>query len=398
MIWPSTVTRSVFFDLTKTFLAALSVLAFFLVLVGLVQEGVRNGLTLRVILRLVPFVLPNALCYAIPASMLFSACTVYGRMSAFHEITALKSLGISPAAVLRPVMIIAFVVSIAAVWLTDVAYTTGHFGVKRVIASSIDEIAYSVLRNQRHYTLDQFAISIKGMDGRRLLQPTIVVNNGAGHDATVITAREATLRPVSSEGDVTFVITDGTAEFGDEASFRFYDTIEHTVALGGPEPDDLETTHPSHMRSGRIPAAIDHQREHIGRVKQSLAVEAGCHLATGDLASITGTTWNKRLRAVPVSEERLHRLKTERYRRWASGFSCFCFAMIGAPLAIRLRTADHFTTFGICFLPILLVYYPFFAYGLEKAKTGALPPYSVWLANAVTLCLGAWLYRGAIRR
>ena len=36
--------------------------------------------------------------------------------------------------------------------------------------------------------------------------------------------------------------------------------------------------------------------------------------------------------------------------------------------------------------------------GLEKAKTGALPPYCVWLANAVTLCVGAWLYRDAIRR
>ena len=152
------------------------------------------------------------------------------------------------------------------------------------------------------------------------------------------------------------------------------------------------------MRSARIPAAIVYQRTQIARLKQSLAVEAACQLVIGDLASVANRGWKQKTRAVPISEERLHRLKTERYRRWASGFSCLCFATIGAPLAIRLRTADHFTTFGICFLPILLVYYPFFAYGLEKAKTGALPPYCVWLANAVTLCVGAWLYRDAIRR
>jgi lipopolysaccharide export system permease protein len=318
-------------------------------------------------------------------------------MSAFHEITAIKALGISPAVVLRPVTIIAFVVSLAAVWLTDVAYTTGHYGVKRVIASSIDDIAYSVLRNQHYYALDQFAIRVQGVDQRRLLRPTIVVNGGAQHGDTIITAREATMRTEPNASELTFVITDGTAEFGDRATFRFYDTIEHTVHLGDPEPDNLAATHPSHMQSTRIPAAIVQQRKHIARLKRSLAVDATCYMAIGDLASFAGAAWNQKTRSVPASEERLHRLMTERYRRWASGFSCLCFAVIGAPLAIRLRTADYFTTFGICFLPILLVYYPFFAYGLEQAKTGALPPYCVWLANAVTLGLGALLYRNAIR-
>jgi lipopolysaccharide export system permease protein len=330
--------------------------------------------------------------------MLFSACTVYGRMSAFHEITAIKSLGISPAVILRPVTIIALVVSLVSAWLTDIAYTTGHYGVKRVIASSVDEIAYSVLRNQRNYTLDQFAIHVQGVDGRRLLQPTIVVNGSGGREPTVITAREATLRSGASQDELIFVLTDGSAEFGDSATFRFHDTIEHTVQLGGHDPDDLETAHPSHMRSARIPAAIRHQRQQISRVEQSLAVEAATHMAMGDFVSFTGPSWKQQTRLVRASDERLHRLRTERYRRWASGFSCLCFAVVGAPLAIRLRTSDHFTTFGICFLPILLVYYPFFAYGLEKAKTGALPPYCVWLANLVTLCVGAWLYRHAIRR
>ena len=95
--------------------------------------------------------------------------------------------------------------------------------------------------------------------------------------------------------------------------------------------------------------------------------------------------------------QRLHRLETEPFRRWASGFSCLAFVMVGAPLAIRLRNSDLMTTFGICFLPILIVYYPLFAYGLDRAKNGALPPYCVWLGNVVCLAIGAWLLRKVSR-
>jgi lipopolysaccharide export system permease protein len=93
----------------------------------------------------------------------------------------------------------------------------------------------------------------------------------------------------------------------------------------------------------------------------------------------------------------LHRLRTEPWRRWSSGFSCLCFVLVGAPLAIRKRTSDLMTTFGLCFGPILLLYYPFFAYGLDRAKSGELPPYTVWVANLVLATLGLWLIKKVVR-
>ena len=71
--------------------------------------------------------------------------------------------------------------------------------------------------------------------------------------------------------------------------------------------------------------------------------------------------------------------------------------MVGAPLAIRLRKADFVTSFFMCFLPILIVYYPLMALGVEQAKSGALPAYSVWLGNAICLVAGAWLLRGIVK-
>ena len=55
------------------------------------------------------------------------------------------------------------------------------------------------------------------------------------------------------------------------------------------------------------------------------------------------------------------------------------------------------TSFGLCFLPILLLYYPLLMYGLDRAKSGALPPYCIWLGNLVLLGGSFWLLRKVMR-
>ena len=58
---------------------------------------------------------------------------------------------------------------------------------------------------------------------------------------------------------------------------------------------------------------------------------------------------------------------------------------------------DDYTTFFRCFCPILLIYYPFFAFGLDQAKAGEVPPYTVWAGNLVLALIGVWLLRKVIR-
>jgi len=71
--------------------------------------------------------------------------------------------------------------------------------------------------------------------------------------------------------------------------------------------------------------------------------------------------------------------------------------MLGAPVALRMSKSDMVTTFFVCFLPILVVYYPLFAYGLEGAKNGSLPPWGVWGANVVIALAGLVVLRKVMR-
>ena len=78
----SRITRYVIFELLKTFLLTLSAMTLMMVLVFLIQEGLREKLSLMAILELIPYVIPSSLSFAIPGTVLFASCIVYGRMSA----------------------------------------------------------------------------------------------------------------------------------------------------------------------------------------------------------------------------------------------------------------------------------------------------------------------------
>ena len=88
-------TRYVLFDLLKVFLLTLTglTLLIFIVLIG--KEAVDKGIGLGPLLRMAPYLIPQAMQFAVPGTMLLATTSVYGRMSSYNEIVAIKALGIS---------------------------------------------------------------------------------------------------------------------------------------------------------------------------------------------------------------------------------------------------------------------------------------------------------------
>ena len=66
-------------------------------------------------------------------------------------------------------------------------------------------------------------------------------------------------------------------------------------------------------------------------------------------------------------------------------------------MAIRLRNADFLTSFFLCFMPILLVYYPLLLVGLDRTKNGEWPAYTIWLGNLLLAGWGLGLMRKVMR-
>ncbi len=387
-------TRYILIEVIKVFLITLTAMTLFMILVSVTKEAYQQGLGLKQILLLLPYVLPEALRFSVPGTILFATCSVYGRMSSTNEIVAIKAMGISPLSILWPIFVFSFLLSLGAVVLNDLACSWGRDGTRRVVIESVEEIVYSRLMQQRSYNSKQFSINVKRVDGRRLIQPTFTLSTADDGTPMTIICEEAELKSDLQADTLAIVCTNGTVEAGN-ARAVFHDTHQWNIQLD--EASKRSTRGASDLAMSQVPQEVQASLDRIEQHQQKMALLAGEQMATGDFAALSAGQWSSDERRLVEERVRLYRLMIEPSRRWANGFSCLCFVLLGAPAGILLRNSDFLTSFFACFLPILLVYYPLLFLGVDQAKLGILPAWSVWTGNIILALAGAWLIRRVYR-
>ena len=391
------ITRYLLGDMLAVFLVTLAGMTLVLLPVMVVREAVDNGFGLGPILRMLPYSLPEAMRYAVPGAILLSATSVFGRVAAANEIVAAKSLGISPWPLLWPSLVFAGFVSLGTVLLNDIAVSWGRAGVARVALESFEEIAYGRLRTKGSFSTQRLRINARSVDGKTIVGPIIQFRAGASEPWTVITAREAEIAVDISNSAVVVRLFD--TEGDNLSGWNFTSPGEFVQAFALEDftgrPRQGKSTSDYALRE--IGPATDSQLELINRMRQEMAADVGYSLLTGGFHQLSDSAWAGREIDLAGAHNTLHRFHTEPHRRWANGFSCLCFALVGAPMAIRRRQGEFWGSFFACFLPILIVYYPMLVGCVDQAKSGKLPPQAVWLGNVVLALWGVWLIRRVLR-
>ena len=389
-------TRYVLVEFFKVFTATLAGTTILMLVVGVAFEARQQGIGLVETIRILPFILPEALRFAVPGTTLFAACSLYGRLSSANEVVAVKALGISPMVPIWPVLVLSVMLSVVSVWLNDVAVTWGRNGVQRVVIESVEQIAYGMLRQQRSYSSGSMAINVRSVDGRRLMQPTLSVAEEEGKPSITITADEADLNSDLAQGTLTIRFRNANIDVGRRGGVTWPGEYAHVLKLTEVSRKG-DASGPSTCPMGMLARSISQQKEQISALEQKLAAEAACDMMTGNYELLVGQVWKRNQERLATQWRNLYRLQTERPRRLANGASCFFFVLVGIPLSIHFRRGEFLTNFFLCFFPILLLYYPLLMTGVDRAKMGDWWPSSVWLGNLILMVCGLWLMR-KIRR
>lgn len=390
-------TRYVLWELAKVFCVTLSCMTLLLLIFGVAREAADEGLGLTQILQLIPYILPDSLRFTLPGTSLFAVSVVYGRLSANNEITAVKMLGIHPLAIVWPTLIAATLLSLSAVVMFDVALSWGQRGIQRVIVEAAEEVAYGVLARHRMLSRPQFTLSVKAVDGKRLVMPTLIFrgsqSSGDKAGKLVVTAEDAELLQDPQTPSLVLVLHNGTAT-GGGVRYRF-PREERRLELVQAASSGPATATRLSLRE--IPEARRRRQAEIDEFEQEAIADVATALLTGEFTPLVNPTRQQfRKRVLKCSYDELYRLDTEPCRRWASGFGCLFFVFVGTGLAIQRKTADYLKSFFLCFGPILLVYYPLSIIAINHAREGA-PSVIVWSANGVLFLWGLWLMRRVIR-
>lgn len=388
--------RYILWEITKLFSIALVAFTAIIMLGGLAQQLALEGLGPMAILDLLPYLLPIGLQFGLPPTLLFAVCSVYGRISADNEVVAIKAAGVNPFKIISPTLVLAFMISLLAVWLNDIAFSWGTPGINRVVLLSVEEIVYGWLSKQGSYsTPSGFSIHVHGVgdDGRELISPTISFRPQQGGKPMTITARTGRLSMDPASEVLRITLVDSEVKNGD-SEVTLPGEIVQDIPLVQAARKGKTAGHPSEFPMGQIGREVRAQEAKLEETAEMVGARTALGLASGRYDWLDDAAMLGKLEDIYRGRERLHRLRLEPARRWASGFACFFFVWVGVPLAIWFRSADYWTSFGLCFLPILLLYYPFFVYGLDRAKDGSWPAFSVWLGNLVMLGVGAfWMRR-----
>jgi lipopolysaccharide export system permease protein len=393
-MFPTKINRLILWDVLKLFLVTTIGLTG-LIGVGLVgQQLISEGVGWLALIQLLPFICMIALQIAVPATLLFSVCSVFGRISADNEIVALKSVGVSPLKVIRPMMILGLLVSLPSVWINDLAVSWAQPGMEQVVLRSIKEIIYNRLRTRRSYENDKgFTVHVQEVQGDWLIRPTIFCFDEVTGKPTTITAERAQifkdpdqdqliLEMVNSKGETSH---SNATRFNIPGSERFNMSLNRASQKGG------DSARPSQFAMKQIPDEVDKQLKHNDRITETMAIQISMGLGMGRYNQLSEASLQSMAVQIEENRKRLTRLELEPYRRWSFGFACFFFVWIGVPFAILNKSADYAWTFGMCFIPIMLMYFPLFGLALDRAKDGAWPASTLWIGNAFLFVVGTWL-------
>jgi lipopolysaccharide export system permease protein len=406
----STLNRLIFWELVKVFLMALTTITGLVVTAGMIQEAVRMGLSLTQVVQAIPLFIPNTLPYTIPATTLFASCVVYGRLSHDNEVVAIKAAGVHLLTILKPALLLGTITTLLTASLSHTVIPMSQQMLYRQLLADPEELLYSMLRRDRclrHPTLS-YVIYVRDVQGKRLIDVVLkrrakVKNEKTGEEALfgydfVARAREARLRIDPQDGKL----------YLDPDRFVIYDkNTSGTTASTGAFQIDLPEGLNGRDKLRISALTWDDLPVRIGMVRQELEAKERRREETRREAETIADPDRRLLfmeqdRHLKYQTDALRRtvrnIQAEYYLRPALAFGCLIFAILGCPVGIWANRADYLSTFVICFLPAIFIYYPLLLAGSGMGKDGKLPlGLGCWMANIVigvaTVVLTARLLR-----
>lgn len=387
-------------EVFRSFALALTTLTAIFVLIMVMAEASKVGLSPTDILRLIPVAIPGTLPYSVPVSLLFAVTVVFGRIAADNEVIAIKTAGLSAWAVLWPAMFLGAVLSSILLYISAGWIPYSNHQVKLVIFKNMEDMLYKVLKKER--VLDNhsmpFLIQVKDVEGKTLIEPIFkhrVSKEQYDTFDTVIVASKAVIQFMSDEG-VARVYLDG-AEVLQPGNISLINRKSFDIDL--PRNRGLDSDKKSQeMTNQELVAEKAKYQAMLDSVPQRLAIETAFSFGTGRLGRLNWGTIQHSISQCQYWKRRVAEFETEKQLRFALSFGSLFFVLLGAPVGIRFARRDFLSAFITCFLPIILAYYPLMLLGVNLGREGVYPPVqTLWIPNIVLVALFAYVTPPVIR-
>ncbi|MDO4551870.1 MAG: LptF/LptG family permease [Planctomycetia bacterium] len=415
--------RRVIFEIFSTFLLFQISLTIFFIIIGVVLQALDLQLPVGKIPMLIPYVFPFSQYFAVPLVVLLTLVTVYARMKVSREITALQTCGISSIRVIIPALIIGFILSFYTFLMYDLSASWGMAQTQRVFLSASQDILYGQLSGPQKSIMlegENIVLSVVSVDGKILREPLITRKDDSAGRPFTISAREATIEvgqmnelwnPESGQRNamenlyspedykngvlkITFSdVHTGLQEGGD---VRIPEQQIVIIPLSEiPFFNSRKNQRAVYTSTWDLPKLISENEEEIQRLRSEMSLAATQQLILGNFSDFSSAQWNHYHEQIYSCQRAIRIAKLEPYRRISAGLSCFCFAIVAAPLAVWKGNQGALQLVASSLLPLLVFYYPAMMFLTSAAKKGDVVPMTLMIPNLVVFLLGLYMLKRA---
>lgn len=410
----------IFMEILGSFLMFQVGMTVVMIFVGLIQ-GMHGGLPRSHIAMLIPCVLPFSQAFATPFSVLFTSIAVYTRMSMSREIIAMQTCGISAVRAIVPCLGLGLLTSFYTLWMTDLNTSWGTAQTQRVFLSASQEILYHRLKTEKGYEFKpaNLKVTISSVEGKTIRGVIITrIHEDVANNFSVI-AEEAVIEVGRPEDLLDDLSTQENALGSLYSKEEYRDGVLKITCFGVqstshdaqitsksrrvivlplsnlPDFQSGGSRSPSRVALADLAQFIEQRQQTIRQVREDMRLAAVEQLVFGNFAGLADGQWQQWHREIRRNEQDISRAKLEPHRRWVSGFSCFCFALLGAPLAAWRGKYGALQLIAAAVAIVALLYYPLVMMTTDISKAGTLAPIGLWLPNFALLLLGIHFLRRA---
>lgn len=350
-------------EIVPAFLVSLG----FIILVLLMNElfylaeiFLTREVPLKVVLRVLIFLLPSILALALPLAFMSGVLGGLGRLAGDRETEALRLLGLSPGRVLGPVLVLGsglFIIClIFTFWLTPAA---NYRWLQTMVNSVLSEVRLDLEPGRFLESLPGKVLYLEKMKAGGQWQEIFLYQKDDSGGVEIIAAGEARLELWPDRKEAWILLEKGR-------SYR----------LRPEDPDSLSL------------AEFERSRQNLDlkSLKQNFSLEKKSR--EKDIKEL----WKDRklFRGQDTYESRLTAL--ELHKRFSLPATCLLFVFLGVGLGWRRWPGGRLGGYGLSLL-LILAYYFLLITGEQKALQGSLAPWlAMWLPNVIVLAAGLYFF------
>lgn len=374
--------RYVFRQVLITSLFAVSILSVVLVLGNIFKQLlellVNHDAPLELILSFIAYILPFSLTFTIPWGFLTAVLLVFGKMSAEHELIALRASGVSIPRVCVTVFVLAFLCVGICLWINVDVAPKAQIKMKDALYNIATNNPLAMFGSDK--VIDDFPgrkIYVERNEGAQLYNLLIYEMNDDFEPQTVIHARKGLIEPDRENKRLLLHVYDGRFEQRDEK-----------------DPNDLmKIKQGITMKESTLTISLAELYEKNKKKKGMGSLTAGELIERLDAEDKAAGHVSAK-----AAREEVSGLKTEVNKRFSFSLASFAFALIGVPLAITAHRKETSAGFLLS-LMVAVVYFVFIIMAdALRSKPDLHPELLMWLPNVLFIGLGAVLFYRLSRR